>query len=275
MHFISKLLFFVLLGHTLYAQAVPSQDGLYYKGPMKLTGKRIGASMWLPLHWQTLPLKLTSKNTMLVLHHEQKPLNIEIYPNDFNAFQAVQYLQKNIILPTGTLLTPSKRVEKISSLLYRATYNENDLTNKRKVIAYILIGPQHRSLSFFGFYDVADEYEMKSYLLKFVKSVSFTPTRPLPETNKAIKDKLSGGRFVYYSQKNGYSTKKEIWLCSNQKYIMHKHHQESYGTWRIQDEKLVFKHYDATESFVDIKSEDGAIYFSGVRVYRLKNRKCD
>ena len=111
-------------------------------------------------------------------------------------------------------------------------------------------------------------------MLKLVNSVGFTPTKQLPTANKNIEEKIAGGRFVYYSQKGGYSTKKEIWLCSNRHYIMHKNHMETYGTWRIQDGKLVFKHRDATESFVDIEAKGSAIYFSGVRVYRLGNRKC-
>ena len=264
----------VLATSTLYAEMVPSSQGAYFKGPMKLTGEKIGASIWLPLTWKTLPLQATKKTKSLVLVHQEKALSAELYPSEYNAFEAVQYLQKNIILPTGVLLTPLRRVQKISSSIYKAYFNESNINTKRKVIAYVVLGPQHRSINLFGFYDLQDEAAMESYMLKFVKSVSFTPMKHLHTGYKNLEDKIAGGRFVYYSQKGGYSTKKEIWLCSDRRYIMHKNHMETYGTWRIQDGQLIFKHHDAMESFVDIEAKGSAIYFSGVRVYRLGNRKC-
>lgn len=259
---------------NLNAQSIQSEEGVYYKGPMKLTGEKIGASLWLPIMWQTLPLSDTKVNKSLVLVHENKKLHIEIYPNEFNAVDAIGYLQTNVILPTGELLTPTNHVEKLSPSIYRARFNESSIDNHRKVIAYIILGPQHRSLSLFGFYETQDEHEMNNYLIKFVTSISFTPTKLLPDDHKRVKDKLSGGRFVYYSQEAGYSLKKEIWLCSDQRYFMQQRQYLSSGTWRVQGKKLIFKDSDASESSVDIEVDNNAILFNGIRVYRLGNRKC-
>ncbi|MEA3372965.1 MAG: hypothetical protein U9Q62_04665, partial [Campylobacterota bacterium] len=90
--------------------------------------------------------------------------------------------------------------------------------------------------------------------------------------------------FTYYETVGLYSEKRELWLCSNDRFILRAHQAvgggtsgmllEYRGSWLVTDNVLKLHYADGSQKMILLREEGNAIFFNESRSYRLTNRVC-
>jgi len=266
----------------LFLTLLPAEElviGKEYVGPQKLTVSALGVSMGLPYHWKAIAhehegLKVyqsNSKNSMLLHAKEMGLSEVETYLNQ------PHYLENN------TKLFPQGRIASLSSKIYYKMYAINGISN-RVVTFYVILGPQQRAVVMRVLYDVADDSAIKATSMNIVQALSFTPTKQLQSLTQNLLTRLKGIHLAYMKRDGAYDNKRELWLCSNKRYLLKEEHvmaggmsretEQKFGQWSLEHTKLILRADDGREYFMEVKRQDNALILDGVRSYELKNHQC-
>ena len=266
----------------LFLTLMPAEELVlekHYVGPQKLTVSSLGISMGLPHNWKAIAhehegLKLyqsSSKNIMLLHSKEMDLLEVETY------LTQPHYLENN------TKLFPQGRIASLSSRIYYKTYAINGISD-RVVTFYVILGPQKRAVVMRVLYDVADDSAIKATSMNIVQALSFTPTKQLQSITQNLTTRLKGIHLAYMKRDGAYDSKREMWLCSNKRYLlkeervvaggMSRETEQKFGQWSLEHKKLILRADDGREYFIEVKRQDNALILDGVRSYELKNHQC-
>ena len=273
-------IFMILLLFLTLSSAQELVWGKHYVGPQKLTVTSLGVSMGLPPHWEAKAekgegLKLfqsKTKNVMVLRSKEMDLAEVEAYLN------APHYLQND------TKLFPQGRIESLSSKIHYRSYAING-ERGRVVTFYVVQGPQKRTIVMRVLYDVADDSAIKATSMNIVQTLSFTPTKQLQSQTQNLELRLKGAHLAYMQRDGAYDNKRELWLCSNKRYLSKEEHtvaggmsratEQKFGQWSLENGKLILRADDGMEHFIKIERQNNALILDGVRSYELKNHQCE
>ena len=272
------LLGFFLLSVALLGVEL-SFDTLY-KGPAKLTVTTLGVSMGLPPHWQAV----AKKGEGLKLFQDNSSDTIVLHSEKLSKPEALHYLSTPHYIDEDMKIFPQKRIVKISSRIYRRVYTTNGGTSRPAFLLYIVLGPQNRAVTVTVKYNRKHENSIKATSMSLVQALSFTPTKQLQFAQYDIEQRLKGVHFSYMKRDGAYDEKRELWLCSNKRYLiienrtvaggMSRVKEQKMGSWSVDGSKLILQGDDGLDRFIEVKIDSNALFFDGVRSFELKNHKC-
>ncbi len=251
----------------------------HYTGPQKLTVSSLGISMGLPSHWEAIAHKHEglrlfqneSKNSMLLRSKEMDLADVEVY------LSRPHYFEDN------TKLFPLGRIVTLSSRIYYRSYAING-ESSHLVTFYVVLGPQKRAVVMRVLYDIADDSAIKATGMNIIQALSFTPTKQLQSKTQDLETRLKGVHLAYMKRDGAYDNKRELWLCSNKRYLLKEERvvaggmsratDQKFGHWSLENKKLILRADDGFEYFIEVKRKDSALILDGIRSYELKNHQC-
>jgi len=273
-----RIIYFLMLLNTLVFSVELSLNKSY-EGPVKLTVSSLGINMGVPSRWQAIAesskgLKLSQKKSEDVMVLRAKELSINEVANYLSA---PHYLQNNIkIFPEGRIVT-------INSRIYRRLYAVTGGQGREAVLIYVILGPQNRAVTMRIVYDKSHDSSIKATSMNIVQSLSFTPTKQL-SSRRSIEARLKGLHVSYMQRDGAYDDKRELWLCSNKRYMileertvaggMSRMHEKKLGQWFFENSHLILRADDGLERLIKIELKDKALLFDGIRSFELKNHTC-
>jgi len=270
---------FFLLSVTLFSVEL-SVDTLY-KGPIKLTVSTLGVSMGVPPHWQAI----AKKDEGLKLFQTQSADTIILNAKKLSKAEALYYLSTPHQIDDEIKIFPQERIVQINSRIYRRVYTTNGGKSRPAFLLYVVLGPQNRAVTVVVTYEHKHENSIKAISMSLVQALSFTPTKQLPFAQYDVEQRLKGVHLFYMKRDGAYDEKRELWLCSNKRYLiienrtiaggMSRVKEQKMGSWLIDDSKLVLQGDDGLDRFIEVKIEGKALFFDGVRSFELKNHKCE
>jgi len=250
-----------------------------YDGPQKLTVTALGISMGLPYNWKAI----AHKNEGLKLYQNKSENVIILQAKEMDLLEAEAYLTQPHYLQNNTKLFPQGRIVTLNSRLYYRNYVVNGETD-RVVTFYLLLGPQNRTVVMRVLYNVADESAIQATSMNIVQALSFTPTNQLQSRTQNLETRLKGLHLAYMKRDGAYESKRELWLCSNKRYLLKEEHvvvggmsretEQKFGKWSLENSKLILIADDGREYFINVKRQDNALLLDGIRSYELKNHQC-
>ncbi len=266
------LLHMVLLGVELTFDTT-------YTGPKKLTVSSLGVSMGLPKHWSAL----ATKGKGLKLFQETSQDVILMRSRSMTRDEALRYLNMSHTL-NGTKVFPQERVVRLNSRIYRRAFTSNGGIKRPAYLAYVVSGPQERTILVWVTYDRAHESSIKATSMSLVQALSFTPTRQLQTAQQDLRKRLKGVHLSYLKRDGVYDDKRELWLCSNKRYLliesrtvaggMSRVKEQKLGSWKVEEEALILHGDDGLDRIIVVELKGNALFFDGMRSFELPNHQC-
>ncbi len=251
-----------------------------YSGPKKLTVSDLGISMGLPKHWEAV----AKKGEGLVLFQKETKDTMLLRSKSLNTSKAIDYLNEPHFLKNKIKIFPQDRIVQLNSRIYRRAYTSNGGQGRASVLLFVILGPQERAVVMTVQYDSAHDSAIKATGMNIVQALSFTPTRQLKNSMRNLESRLRGAHVVYVKRDGAYDDKRELWLCSNQRYLiqedrtvaggMSRVQEQKYGKWTVENEQLILQGDDGLDRFINVKLQDNALLFDDLRSYELRNHQC-
>ncbi|WP_345975424.1 hypothetical protein [Sulfurimonas sp. HSL3-7] len=251
-----------------------------YSGPKKLTVSSLGASMGLPPHWNAV----AKQGEGLLLFQDDTNDTIVMRSKTMNSVEAIRYLNEVHYLGDDRRIFPQEHIMKVSSRIYRRNYSPSGAQHKRSVLVYIILGPQERAVAITADYDVSKDSAFKVLTMNIAQALVFIPTRQLQNALDDLEMRLKGAHIVYVKDAGTYDEKRELWLCSDRRYLLKEEHtleggmsriqEQKSGTWSVESSRLILQGNNGQEQTIDITREDKALLFDGHRSYELANHHC-
>ena len=272
------LLVSTLLLSTAVLSAVELEKGHTYEGPLKLTAKSLGVGMGLPSRWKaSLP---TGGGLHLV--KQESEMRIIIRSKEFKTRDALEYLNLPVQFEPGIMLFPSKRIVQLSPTKYRRSYRVNGIKAEAQV--YVVLGTQKRATVMTGICAPHESTALQNSMLLIANSITFTQIKPLASAAGTLKKRIGGAHFVYYEKIAKHSEKREIWLCSDGRFVLREYRAVSshtssmvtdhQGKWHVDGKNLLLQFYDGSQTYISVMEKNKVIFFDDQRTYRMKNRVC-
>lgn len=251
-----------------------------YSGPKKLSVASLGASMGLPPHWKAV----AKKGEGLLLFQDDSKDTIVMRSKTMNSAEAIRYLNEAHYLRGDIKIFPQERIVKVSSRIYRRAYSPSGGQNRASALIYIVLGPQGRAVVMKAHYDKANDSSLKALTMNIVQALGFTPTKQLQNAPDDLEMRLKGAHMAYIKRDGDYDGKRELWLCSDRRYLLKEEHalaggisriqEQKHGTWSVEESRLILQGDDGQEQIIDITRRDKALLFDGHRSYELANHHC-
>jgi hypothetical protein len=251
-----------------------------YVGPKKLTVSQLGVSMGLPNHWEAV----AKKGKGLVLFQQGTKDTMVLRAESFNVSEAITYLNEPHYLKDNIKVFPQERIVKLNARIFRRAYTSNGGQGRASVLIYVILGPQERAVVMKVQYDKANDSAIKATTMNIVQALSFTPTKQLQNALQDLEMRLKGAHIAYIKRDGAYDEKRELWLCSNRRYLileertvaggMSRVQEQKLGRWSVENEQLILQGDDGLDRLIDVKLQDNALLFDGHRSYELKNHQC-
>ena len=251
-----------------------------YVGPKKLTVSQLGVSMGLPNHWEAV----AKKDEGLVLFQQGTKDTMVLRTESFNVSEAITYLNEPHYLKDNIKVFPQERIVKLNARIFRRAYTSNGGQGRASVLIYVILGPQERAVVMKVQYDKANDSAIKATTMNIVQALSFTPTKQLQNALQDLEMRLKGAHIAYIKRDGAYDEKRELWLCSNRRYLileertvaggMSRVQEQKLGRWSVENEQLILQGDDGLDRLIDVKLQDNALLFDGHRSYELKNHQC-
>lgn len=96
--------------------------------------------------------------------------------------------------------------------------------------------------------------------------------------------RLKGVHVAYVKRDGAYDDKRELWLCSNRRYLIEEERtvaggmsrvkEQKLGRWSVENKQLILQGDDGMDRQINVKLQDKALLFDGHRSYELGNHKC-
>jgi hypothetical protein len=250
-----------------------------YKGPKKLSVSSLGASMGVPPHWNAV----AKEGEGLLLFQENTKDTVVMRSKTLNSTEAIHYLNTAHHLGEDIKIFPQGRIVKVSSYIYRRDYTLPGPIEEAFLV-YIILGPQERAVVMTAQYDKANETSLRALTMNIAQSLGFTPTKQLQNALDDLEMRLKGAHIVYAKNVAGYDEKRELWLCSDRRYLLKEEHalaggmsrtqEQKYGRWSVATSRLILQGDQGQEQIINITREDKALLFDGRRSYELANHHC-
>ncbi|MBU1643138.1 hypothetical protein KKE54_07225, partial [bacterium] len=251
-----------------------------YNGPEKLTVSSLGVSMGLPFQWSAI----AKKGEGVLLFQATTKDTIVLHSKSMNVTDALNYLNVPHYLDKDLKIFPQERIGKINSRIYRRVYSANGDGRSDANILYVILGPQERAVVMQAHYDAAHENTVMTITLYIAQTLSFTPTKQLRNALDDLDMRLKGGHFVYSKLDGGYEEKRELWLCSDKRYLlmeertaaggMSRIQEQKLGKWSVENTHLLLHGDDGLDQLIGITFQDKALLFDSYRSYELANHLC-
>ncbi len=251
-----------------------------YSGPKKLTVSSLGISMGIPRHWEAV----AKKGEGLLLFQNETKNSMLLTAKSLNLSEAAVYLNEPHYLKNSRKIFPKERIVKISSYIYYRSFTSQGGYERASHLIYIVLGPQGRAVVMKIQYAKANESAIKATAMNIVQALSFTPTKQLQNALNDLEMRLKGAHVAYVKRDGAYDDKRELWLCSNKRYMiqedrtvaggMSRVHERKYGKWSVEYEKLILRGDDGLDRLIEVKRQDRALLFDGHRSYELRNHQC-
>jgi len=251
-----------------------------YEGPKKLTVSSLGVNMGLPARWKAI----AKKGEGLLLYQEDSNNTITLRAKEMGAQAALNYLSTTHYLKGRIKIFPEGKINRLSSYIFYRAYVAGGVHQEKSVLIYMVIGPQNRAIRMHTVYQKKDETKIKATCMNIIQALSFTPTKQLKSAEVDLEKRLRGAHIAYMNRDGGYSSKRELWLCSNHRYQlkgartvqggMSREYDLKYGHWSVENDDLVLKGDDGRELLIKVERRDRALFFDGQRSYELTNHQC-
>jgi len=251
-----------------------------YEGPKKLTVSQLGISMGLPRHWDAV----AKKGEGLLLFQKETKDTMLLRAKSLNSAKGIAYLNEPHYLANKIKVFPQERIVKINSRIFRRTYTAQGGYDRASHFIYVVLGPKGRAVVMKVKYDRVNETAIKASSMNIVHALSFTPTRQLQNTLQDLEMRLKGVHVAYVKRDGAYDEKRELWLCSNRRYLikedrtvaggMSRVREQKYGKWSVENDQLVLQGDDGLDRLIDVRLQNNALIFDGHRSYELKNHQC-
>lgn len=274
-----RLLLGLLVSATLIF-GVELESDKTYRGPEKLTASSLGASMGLPHLWKAV----AKKGEGLLLFQENTNDTIVMRSKKMTAAEAISYLNVPHYLNKDLKIFPQEHIVKLNARIYSRAYSPGGDAGRASVLLYIVLGPQERAVVMRAHYDKAHESSIKSTTMYIAQTLGFTPTRQLKNALDDLEMRLKGGHFVYTERMGDYDEKRELWLCSDKRYLLREEHivagkmswteDRKRGEWSVENAHLILQGEDGLDRLIGIALQDKALLFDGHRSYELANHHC-
>lgn len=271
------LLSFFLLTAVLFGLELELEKT--YVGPKKLTVSYLGVSMGLPNRWEAI----AKKSEGLILFQKGSKDKIVLRSKSMNVNEAISYLNEPHYLKNNIKIFPQERIVKLSSRIYRRAYTSKGGYDRASHLIYIILGPQERAVLMKVEYDRNNDSVIKATTMNIVQALVFTPTKPKNSLHN-LELRLEGAHIAYIKRDGAYDEKRELWLCSNRRYLiieertvaggMSRVQEQKLGKWSFENEQLILQGDDGLDRLIKVKLQDNALLFDGHRSYELKNHKC-
>ncbi len=274
-----RLLFSFFLFTTLLT-GVELELETNYEGPKKLTVSQLGISMGLPRHWDAV----AKKGEGLLLFQKSTKDTMLLRAKSLSREEGATYLNEPHYLANKIKVFPQERIVKLSSRIFRRAYTAQGGYDRASHLIYVVFGPQDRAVVMKVKYDRDNETAIKASSMYVVQAISFTPTRQLKNALRDLGMRLKGAHFAYVKRDGAYDEKRELWLCSNRRYLIKEDrtvaggrsrvHEQKYGKWSVENEQLILQGDDGLDRLIEVKLQNNALIFDGHRSYELKNHQC-
>lgn len=251
-----------------------------YDGPKKLTVSQLGVSMGLPRHWEAV----ARRGEGLLLFQKGTIDTMTLYAKSFDLSEAIAYLNEPHYLNENIKVFPQERTVKLNSRIYRRSYTSNGGQDRASVLIYVILGPQKRAVVMKVKYDKANDSAVKATSMNIVQTLSFTPAKQLQNALQDLEMRLNGIHVAYVKRDGAYDEKRELWLCSNRRYLlleertvaggMSRLQEQKSGTWSVEERELILQGDDGLDRLIKVQLQDKALLFDGQRSYELKNHQC-
>jgi hypothetical protein len=273
-----QLLVFYLLGALLFGVEL-----LYdrtYTGPKKLTVSSLGVSMGLPHDWSAV----ARQGEGVTLFQNKTEDTIVMRAKTLNKLKAINYLNAVHYLKNGVKIFPRGRVVKLGSHMYRRVYAADADASRSSVLIYVVLGPQERGVVMQAQYDTMHDSAIKVTTMHIAQTLSFTPLKQLKSALDDIEMRLKGAHVVYAKREGTYDEERELWLCSNGRYMLNAQQtvaeglsrveRKTYGQWSVDGSFLLLNGDDGLDRRIEVKIQDSVLLFDGQRSYELANHQC-
>ncbi len=271
------LLFFLL---TLSLLSVELELNKTYSGPVKLTASSLGINMGVPPHWKAI----AKKDEGLLLFQESSKDTMLLRPKQFNVNDALNYLNETHYLKNNLKVFPQERIVKVNEHIFRRAFTANGGQERASHLIYVIVGPQSRAVVMNVSYAMKNESAIKAISMNIAQALSFTVTRQLKSLESNLASRLKGLHVAYIKRDGAYDEKRELWLCSNRRYLIQENRtvaggmsrvkEQKLGNWAFEHNQLVLHGDDGLDRLIKIELKDKALLFDGIRGYELTNRKC-
>ena len=251
-----------------------------YSGPEKLTVSSLGVSMGLPYHWNAI----AKKGEGVLLFQDTTKDTIVMYAKSMSVTEAINYLSVPHYLDKELKILPQERIAQLSSHIYRRAYSAGIDARRMANVFYVILGPQERAVVMRAHYDAVHESTMMAITLYIAQTLSFTPTKQLKSALHDLEMRLKGGHFAYSKREGEYEEKRELWLCSDKRFLlmeertitggMSRIKEQKLGKWSVENTHLLLQSDDGLDQLIGITFQDKALLFDGHRSYELANHHC-
>jgi len=274
-----RLLFSFFLFATLLT-GVELELNTNYEGPKKLTVSQLGISMGLPRHWDAV----AKQGEGLLLFQKDTKDTMLLRAKSLSSAEGIAYLNAPHYLVNKIKIFPQERIVKLNSRIYRRSYTAQGGHDRSSHFIYVVLGPQGRAVVMKVKYARTNETAIKASSMNIVQALSFTPTRQLLYAMPDLEMRLKGAHVAYVKRDGAYDEKRELWLCSNRRYLikedrtvaggMSRVHEQKYGKWSVENDQLILQGDDGLDRLIEVKLQNKALIFDGHRSYELKNHQC-
>ncbi len=250
-----------------------------YSGPKKLTVSYLGVSMGLSRHWEAV----AKKGEGLLLFQKETKDTMRLTPKSMNLSEAAVYLNESHYL-NGKKVFPQERIVKLNSRIYYRSYTSQGGYERASHLIYLILGPQDRAVVMKVQYDRAHDSAIKATAMSTVQALSFTPTKQLKNALHSLEMRLKGAHVAYVKRDGAYDDKRELWLCSNRRYLLQEERtvaggmsrvqERKFGRWTVENKQLILQGDDGLDRLINVKLQDNALLFDGHRSYELRNHQC-
>ncbi len=269
---------FFLLTALLYGVELRLEQ--HYVGPEKLTVSDLGVNMGLPRHWRAVARK---GEGLLLFQHESNDTMV-LRAETMNAAEALAYLNESHYLDDSVKIFPLGQIVKLSSTMFRRDYAVNGGDGRKSALIYLVLGPQERAVVMKAAYASADDSAVKATAMSIAQTITFTPTKQLKNALQDLEMRLRGTHLTYAERDGGHSDARELWLCSNRRYLlvetataadgMSRSKVQRSGRWSVEKRALILQDDDGSDRLIGIKREENALIFDGQRAFELENHRC-
>ncbi len=250
-----------------------------YSGPKKLTVSYLGVSMGLSRNWEAV----AKKGEGLLLFQKETKDTMRLTPKSMNLSEAAVYLNESHYL-NGKKVFPQERIVKLNSRIYYRSYTSQGGYERASHLIYLILGPQDRAVVMKVQYDRAHDSAIKATAMSTVQALSFTPTKQLKNALQSLEMRLKGAHVAYVKRDGAYDDKRELWLCSNRRYLLQEERtvaggmsrvqEQKFGRWTVENKQLILQGDDGLDRLINVKLQDNALLFDGHRSYELRNHQC-
>jgi len=265
---------------TLSLFSVELELNKVYDGPVKLTVTSLGVNMGVPPHWKAV----AKQGEGLLLFQENSSDTIRLRSKELRVEDAINYLNETHYVQNNIKIFPQERIVKLNPHTFRRAYTSNGGKDRLSHLMYIVVGPQSRAVVMNISYTPKDESTIKAISMNIAQALSFTVTRQLKSLERNLETRLKGVHIAYIKRDGAYDEKRELWLCSNRRYLiqedrtvaggMSRLKEQKLGNWSVEKDQLILQGDDGLDRFIKVEFKDNALLFDGIRGFELQNRKC-